>query len=188
MGISSTTNAPDTRAPTQPAAGAQAATKYGGFGSEDMSSFGYKPGQFNNAYDPYTKGQSVPTAPAVEESKKKDEEKRSKKKKKEESSDSEDSSDSSSDDSSDSDSDDSDDDDKKKKKKKKAKKAKGLEKPPVPSNKIEQPVTTEPAKPNQSSLLEMTSNTQSQPVSQGAFSFMQQAQTAQQPVIQQQQQ
>lgn len=38
--------------------------KYGGFGSEDISRLGYNTqNKFNAPYDPYTKGQSVPTNP-----------------------------------------------------------------------------------------------------------------------------
>ena len=39
---------------------APASGKYGGFGSEDIAKLGYgKEGQFNQAYDPYTKAQSA---------------------------------------------------------------------------------------------------------------------------------
>lgn len=39
-----------------------ASGKYTGFGSEDINRLGYnKEGQFNQPYDPYTKGQSAPT-------------------------------------------------------------------------------------------------------------------------------
>jgi hypothetical protein len=59
-GISSTSNndiRSNQSAPAGPASG-----KYGGFGSEDIAKLGYnQPGQFNGAYDPYTKGNSVPT-------------------------------------------------------------------------------------------------------------------------------
>ncbi len=42
---------------------APASGKYGGFGSEDFNKFGHNnPNQFGNqAYDPYSKGMSVPT-------------------------------------------------------------------------------------------------------------------------------
>jgi len=46
--------------PAAPASG-----KYTGFGSEDINRLGYnKEGQFNQPYDPYTKGQSAPTPQA----------------------------------------------------------------------------------------------------------------------------
>lgn len=49
-------------------AAAPASGKYGGFGSEDIDKFGYKPGFFNAPYDPFSGGHSVPTGP--EETKK----------------------------------------------------------------------------------------------------------------------
>lgn len=125
-GISSTSSEPassgsqnyNSNFPAAPASG-----KYGGFGSEDIDKLGYNAGKFNQVYDPYTKGHSVPTKPETETIKKtekvlfKDKEspknkKKNKKKKKD------DSSDSSNSDSDDSSSDDSDDDKKDEKKKK----------------------------------------------------------------------
>lgn len=110
------TKSSTTNHPAGPASG-----KFGGFGSEDLDKFGYnKPGQFNQAYDPYTKGASVPTQP-VTHTKPKSEEKETvkevekKKKKKKGKKDDSDSSDSSDDDDSDSSSDDSSEDEKKKK-------------------------------------------------------------------------
>lgn len=95
--------------PAAPASG-----KYGGFGSEDMANFGYQPGKFNQAYDPYTKSSSIPTGPDDSSKPKKDKEEPKKHHKKKKDSDSEKES-SSSDDDSDSDSGSDSEDDKKKK-------------------------------------------------------------------------
>lgn len=116
-GISSKPSTYDSSQAAAPASG-----KYGGFGSEDISKFGYKAATLgNSSYDPYVKSNSsVPTQPKDKELNKGDKggtsekvTKKSKAKKKKDS-DSDSSSNSSSDSSS---SEDSDKEDKKKKKK-----------------------------------------------------------------------
>lgn len=60
---SSATNSSQFQQKGMPAA--PASGKYTGFGSEDINRLGYnKEGQFNQPYDPYTKGQSAPTQQA----------------------------------------------------------------------------------------------------------------------------
>lgn len=121
--------------PAAPASG-----KYTGFGSEDINRLGYnKEGQFNQPYDPYTKGQSTPTQQAYvpgqsSTSKTTTEKKEKANKKVETESDS---------DSNDSNSDSEDSDEKAKKKRRAAKKAKLAAKAlpePTPSPKVIPPV------------------------------------------------
>lgn len=58
------TNAGFTGIQSNPAAAAPASGKYGGFGSEDIHKLGYgDAGQMGKAYDPFSKAQSVSTAP-----------------------------------------------------------------------------------------------------------------------------
>lgn len=125
MGISSTGATTGYMNSSQ--AAAPASGKYGGFGSEDIDKCGYKPGYFNAPYDPFSKGQSVPTAP--EDHKKKSEhqhekkKKHSKKKKRHDSDSDDDKDEDSSDDSKSSSSESDSDSDKDKKHKKNKKKA-----------------------------------------------------------------
>lgn len=107
---------------------APASGKYGGFGSEDIAKLGYgKEGQFNQAYDPYTKAQSATShiTHQVNNTKpfsKKDEPNKKKDKKKKDKSDSDSSSSSSSSDQS---------EDEKPKKKSKKEETKKVEKTPL---------------------------------------------------------
>ena len=111
--------------PAAPASG-----KFGGFGSEDLTKFGYnQPGQFGQAYDPYVKtNTNTATDKPKKESVSEDAEKKKKKKKKKSKKDDSDSSDDSSDDS-DSSSSDSEE--------KKPKKTKGLKDAPKATRTIE---------------------------------------------------
>lgn len=91
---------------------APASGKFGGFGSEDLTKFGYnQPGQFGQAYDPYVKSggsgstaKTEPDRPTKKDAHKKDSDNKKKRRKKKkhdsDSSDDDDSSDSSDDSSS----------------------------------------------------------------------------------------
>lgn len=58
------TNSSYTGVQSNPGAAAPASGKYGGFGSEDINKLGYgDTGQMGKAYDPFSKSQSLNTAP-----------------------------------------------------------------------------------------------------------------------------